>query len=62
LHFPNESKGPGTPDAKEILAEVFRFRVSEVDEMIQNRFDEVHSQEACCEEDGLWPQEFWLER
>ena len=42
--------------AKEILAEVFRVRVSEVDEMIQNRFDE-----ACCEEDGLWPQEFWLE-
>ena len=48
--------------AKEILAEVFMVKLAEVDEMIQNRFDEVHSQEACCEEDGLWPQEFWLER
>jgi len=47
--------------AKEILAEVFRVRLSEVDEMIRNRFDEVHSQEACGEEAGLWPQEFWLE-
>jgi len=47
--------------AKEILAEVFRVRLSEVDEMIQNRFDEVHSQEACGEKDGLWPQEFWLD-
>ena len=28
--------------AKEILAEVFRVRLSEVDEMIQNRFEEVH--------------------
>jgi hypothetical protein len=46
--------------AKEILAEVFRVRLSEVDEMIQNRFEEVHPQEACCEEDGLWPQEFSL--
>ena len=47
--------------AKEILAEVFRVRLSEVDEMIQNRFEEVHIQEACSEEDGLWPQEFCLE-
>ncbi len=47
--------------AKEILAEVFRVRLSEVDEMIQNRFEEVHPQEACCEEAGLWPQEFCLE-
>jgi hypothetical protein len=46
--------------AKEILAEVFRVRLSEVDEMIQNRFEEVHPQEAFCEEDGLWPQEFTL--
>jgi hypothetical protein len=42
--------------AKEILAEVFRVRLSEVDEMIQNRFEEVHIQEVCSEEDGLWPQ------
>ena len=47
--------------AKEILAEVFRVRLSEVDEMIQNRFEKVSSQEACGEEDGLWPQEFWLD-
>ena len=45
--------------AKEILAEVFRVRISEVDEMIQNRFEKVPSKEACGEEDGLWPQEFW---
>ena len=47
--------------AKEILAEVFRVRLSEVDEMILNRFEEVHIQEVCSEEDGLWPQEFSLE-
>jgi hypothetical protein len=47
--------------AKEILAEVFRVRLSEVDEMIHNRFEEVHSQEVSSEEDGLWPREFWLE-
>jgi hypothetical protein len=42
-----------------ILAEVFGVRLSEVDEMIQSRFESVP--EACSEEDGLWPQEFWLE-
>ncbi len=47
--------------AKEILAEVFRVRLSDVDEMIQNRFEEVPSQEANCKNDDLWPQEFWLE-
>jgi len=47
--------------AKEILAEVFRVRLSEVDEMIQNRFEKISYQEACGEEAGLWPQEFWLE-
>ena len=46
--------------AKEILAEVFRVRLSEVDEMIQNRFEEVHSQEVCSDEDGQWPQGFSL--
>ena len=46
--------------AKEILAEVFRVRISDVDEMIQNRFEKVPLQEVCCEGDGLWPQEFWL--
>jgi hypothetical protein len=48
--------------AKEILAEVFKVRLSEVDEMIQNRFEEVHHQEAYSEGDGLWPQEFWLDK
>jgi hypothetical protein len=46
--------------AKEILAEVFRIKVSDVEEMIQNRF-EAHSEEVRCEDDGLWPQEFWLD-
>jgi cyclopropane fatty-acyl-phospholipid synthase-like methyltransferase len=47
--------------AKEILAEVFRVMLSDVDEMIQNRF-EAHLDEAHYEEDELWPREFWLER
>jgi hypothetical protein len=37
-----------------------RERVSDVEEMIQNRF-EAHSEEVRCEDDGLWPREFWLE-
>ncbi len=44
--------------AKEILAEVFRVRLSEVDEMIQNRFP---ADDTGSKENGLWPQEFWLE-
>jgi hypothetical protein len=47
--------------AREILAEVFRVRISEVDEMIQNRFEKDLSHDACGGKDGLWPQEFWLE-
>jgi len=46
--------------AKTILAEVFGIRISEVDEMIQNRFDDARSQESCYEKDGQWPQEFRL--
>lgn len=46
--------------AKEILAEVFRVRLSEVDEMIQNRF-EAEDMGSKGSEDGLWPQEFCLE-
>ena len=42
--------------AKEILAEVFKIRLSEVDEMIRCRFEV----EVSVKEDGLWPQEFWL--
>jgi hypothetical protein len=48
--------------AKEILAEVFKVRLSEVDEMLQNRIEKAPSQAARCKKDGLWPQEFWLER
>ena len=44
--------------AKEILAEVFRVRLSEVDEMIRNRFQ---VDDTVSKESGLWPQEFWLE-
>ena len=42
--------------AKEILAEVFRIRLSEVDEMIRCRFEV----EVSLKEDGLCPEEFWL--
>ncbi len=42
--------------AKEILAEVFRVRLSEVDEMIRCRFEV----EVSVKENGLWPQEFRL--
>jgi hypothetical protein len=42
--------------AKEILAEVFKVRLYDVDEMIISRFETEDSKE-----DGLWPQEFWLE-
>jgi len=44
--------------AKEILAEVFRIPLSEVDEMIRSRF-EVEG--LGPKEKGLWPQEFCLE-
>ncbi len=44
--------------AKEILAETFRISIPEVEEMIQNRFEEACSQECRQEEDGLWPREF----
>ncbi len=47
--------------AKEILAEVFMVRLSEVDEMIQNRSEAACHEDIDSESDGLWPQEFWLE-
>jgi len=47
--------------AKEILAETFRISIPEVEEMIQNRFEEACSQECRQEEDGQWPREFWVE-
>lgn len=46
--------------AKEILAEVFRIDLVEVEEMISSRLQEVQA-EASPERNGLWPQEFWVE-
>ncbi|MEI6104991.1 MAG: hypothetical protein WCP70_13715 [Methanothrix sp.] len=46
--------------AKEILAEVFRVRLSEVDEMIQNRFEAAGKDDAGSKENRLWPAEFWI--
>ena len=43
--------------AREILAEVFGVRLSEVDEMIRGRFE---VEDMSSKEDRLWPQEFWL--
>ena len=42
--------------AREILAEVFGVRLSEVDEMIRCRFEAEDKGF-----NGLWPQEFWVE-
>jgi hypothetical protein len=47
--------------AKEILAEVFRVRISEVDEMIRNRFEAAGFEGVVSKEEGLWPAEFCLE-
>jgi len=46
--------------AKEILAEVFQVRVSEVDEMILNRYDDVRYEDNSSEGEQ-WPREFLLE-
>jgi len=46
--------------AREILAEVFWVRLSEVDEMIENRFQAGGEVERRSREDSLWPQEFWV--
>ncbi len=46
--------------AREILAEVFGVKLSEVDEMIKNRFQARNEVERRSREDGLWPQEFWV--
>lgn len=45
--------------AREILAEVFSIKLSEVDEMIQNRFQ---VDDICIKENGQWPQELWVDR
>lgn len=46
--------------AKEILAEVFRIDLKEVEDMISSRLQEVQA-EVSSEGNGLWPQEFWME-
>ncbi len=48
--------------AKEILAEVLSIRLTDVDEMIANRFEDGAREEEAGKEKGLWPQEFCLER
>jgi len=47
--------------AKEILAEVFKVRVSDVEEMILNRYDEICYAKPGHEETEQWPREFMLE-
>ena len=44
--------------AIEILAEVFGIGHSEVEEMISSRFE---AGGEAKQEDGLWPQELWVE-
>jgi hypothetical protein len=46
--------------AKEILAEVFRVRISDVEEMLQNRYDEISYAKPVYEETEQWPREFML--
>ena len=46
--------------AKEILAEIFGVRNSDVEEMIQNRYDEACYAKPVYEEPEQWPREFML--
>jgi hypothetical protein len=48
--------------AKEILAEIFGVRISDVEEMIQSRFDEIFSEANRYEKKEQWPQEFCVEK
>ncbi len=47
--------------AREILAEVFGVKLSEVDEMIENCFQAGDEVERRSREGELWPQELWVE-
>jgi predicted enzyme related to lactoylglutathione lyase len=47
--------------AKEVLAEVFGVRISDVEEMIQNRYDEICYAKPDYEETDQWPREFMFE-
>ena len=47
--------------AKEVIAEIFHARPSDVEMMIQRRLEEkTWSKESWQEEEGLWPIEFRL--
>ena len=47
--------------AKEVLAEIFHARPSDVEEMIQMRLEEKNwSKENWQEEEEMWPREFCL--
>ena len=46
--------------AKEVLAEIFRVRISDMEEMIHNRRDEVCCEANSYEETEQWPREFLL--
>ena len=56
-----EAKTMELEAAREILAEVFGVRLSEVDEMIRSRFQAGEDDKRCHEGDGQWPQELWVE-
>ena len=60
MHFRMNPKALELQTAKEILAEVFRVRISEVDEMIQNRFEAAGSEDVVSKEKGV-ATEFCLE-
>ena len=47
--------------AKEVLAEVFGVKISDVEEMILNRYDEICYTKPGHEETEQWPREFILE-
>ena len=46
--------------AKEILAEIFRVRILDVEEMIVNRYEDACYGNNRCEETEQWPREFLL--
>ena len=72
LEWKRDAKSPGPrptvnprilelETAKEVLAEIFHARPSEVEEMIQMRLEEKNwRKESWQEEEELWPREFLL--
>jgi hypothetical protein len=56
--LPVGTKAKELDTAKEILAEVFQIRASDVEEMIQKRLQDRCWQEK--PEEGLWPAAFFL--